>query len=609
MLRLVAYAPNGVKRFALSRREMTIGSSEEADIHLPYTGVSPRHARVVRDGDGLRVEDLGSRKGVLVNGQRVKSSRLDVMDEIRLGSIAVLVEDVGRAPAGGKSAQAIAAEAAAEPPPAARITGERLLAHIASVSHWVLADAESQATAESLISRILRDFGGGALLLLQAEERTPSIKLAVASESRWLAAGQELLHQVEAKRRSPASPSEAGAFKGSLLGDDAWIAYRAFKAMERSHLMITALPHFMPGVWSPEPGLWALADLLVLGLVHHVGRYEPLLPGRGGGQRELRLAPGLIIGESAAMKRLLEALRFAVDSPVPVLLRGEPGTGKELLARSLHLSGQRRQGPFVLVSAAGAAAAQVEADLFGAEVRGRGEPLRRESKLALAHGGTLFLDEVDELPMPLQAKLVRFLRFGEVEPAGGVEARRVDVRVVAGSRGGLDGLVARGLFRLDLAHMLGASAFDVPPLRERREDLPLLLQAFVNRFCHEAGKRVQGITVDVLSALAAYEFPGNLAELESIVRQLVYLCPPGEPIRHNLLPERLRSAPLQASARPAAASDLELRHWVGAAEEAAIREALQRTHGNKLRAAALLGVSRAGLAMKMERYGLKARRS
>src|SRR5688572_20282922 len=173
MLRLVAYAPNGVKRFALSRREMILGSSEDSDIHLPYTGVSPRHARVVRDGEGLRVEDLGSRKGVLVNGQRVKSSRLDVLDEIRLGSIAVLVEDVGRAPAGAKSAQAVAAEAAAEAPPAAHITGERLLAHIASVSHWVLADAESQATAESLISRILRDFGGGALLLLQAEERTP----------------------------------------------------------------------------------------------------------------------------------------------------------------------------------------------------------------------------------------------------------------------------------------------------------------------------------------------------------------------------------------------------------------------------------------------------
>ena len=603
MLRLVAYAPNGVKRFSLSRRETILGSGEDCDVHLPYPGVATRHARVVRVGQGLRVEDLGARKGVLVNGERVKSAPLVALDEIRLGSLAVLVEDAGSTPAARAPRPA-----PAEEEPAQQITGERLLAHVASVSHWVLADAQSQATAESLISRILRDFGGGALLLLQAEEKTPSIKLAVASDSRWLAAGEELLRQVESHRRSPASRSEAGSFNGSLARDPAWIAYRYFAALERSHLMIAAFPAFTPRAWSPEPGLWALADLLVLGLVHHLGRYEPLVPGRGG-QHDLRLAPGLIIGESMAMKRLLEALRYAIDPPVPVLLRGEAGTGKELLARSLHLSSERRAGPFVLASAAGAEPPQIEADLFGLELRGKGEPLRREGRIAQADGGTLFLDEVEELPLALQARLVRFLRTSDVEPVGTVGARRVNVRVIAGLRGGLDSLVARGLFRLDLAHLLGACAFDVPPLRERREDLPLLVQAFVNRACHEAGKRVQGITVDVLSAFAAYDFPGNLAELESTVRQLVYLCPPGEPIRHSLLPEKLRSAPLQATAKPAAASDLELRQWVGAAEEAAIREALQRTRGNKLRAAALLGVSRAGLSMKMARYGLKARRT
>lgn len=602
MLRLVAYAPNGVRRFALSGRESILGSAEDCDVHLPYPGVAPRHVRVVREGDNLRVEDLGSRKGLLVNGERVSNARLQPLDEIRLGNLAILVEDAGQPPA---------ARATPEPAEPARaptaITGERLLAHVASVSHWVLADAESQATAESLISRLLQDFGGGILLLLQAEERTPSIKLAVATDSRWLAAGEDLLQQVESHRRSPTARSETGTLVGPLLRDQAWISYRYFTALDRSHVMITALPQFRPGAWSPEPGLWALADLLVLGLVHHLGRYEPLVPGRGG-QHELRLPPGLIVGESVAMKRLLEAMRAAVEPPVPVLLHGEQGTGKEQLARSLHLSSPRRNGPFVVASAAGAAAPQIEADLFGLELRGKGEGVRREGRLALAHSGTLFLDDVDELPLPLQARLVRFLRSGDVEPVGALTARRLNVRLVAGTRVKLDSLVSRGLFRLDLAHMLAACAFDVPPLRERREDLPLLLQAFLNKFCHEAGKRVQGITVDVLSALAAYDFPGNLIELESIARQLVYLCPAGEPIRHNLLPDRLRSAPIQASARPAASSDLELRHWVGAAEEAAIREALQRTRGNKLRAAKLLGVSRAGLAMKMERHGLKAKR-
>jgi DNA-binding NtrC family response regulator len=306
------------------------------------------------------------------------------------------------------------------------------------------------------------------------------------------------------------------------------------------------------------------------------------------------------------MRGLLEALRGAVEPAVHVLLRGEPGCGQEVLARSLHLSGPRRHAPFLTATCAGAAEAQLEADLFGAQVRGKGEILERTGKLALAHGGTLFLDDVDQLPLGLQSKLLRFLRSGEVEPAGGVGSAPADVRLVAGSREALEPLVARGLFRVDLAYRLSGFAFDVPALRQRREDLPLLIQSYLNRFCHEAGKRVHGITVTTLAALAAHDYPGNLPELEALVRQLVYLCPAGEPIRESLLPERLRRARLQAAARvDAATGDLRLERLVAAAEQAAIREALRRSSGNKARAAKLLGISRNGLAMKMERHGLK----
>lgn len=315
----------------------------------------------------------------------------------------------------------------------------------------------------------------------------------------------------------------------------------------------------------------------------------------------------MIVGESPAMKTLLEALRSAISTSVPVLLRGEPGAGQEQLARTLHLSGPRRHGPFVVASASGTSASQIEADLFGAEVPGRDGPIRRQGKLSLAAGGTLLLENVEELSPAVQARLQRFLDSGEVEPAGSLAVEGVDVRLITTSQAPLEPLVQRELFRSDLAYRLGASAFEVPPLRDRREDLPLLLQAYVNRFCHEAGKRVQGVTVAALAALSAHDYPGNLPELESIVRQVVYLCPPGQPIRHELLPERLRVSRVDPAARINSSAELLLESLVATTEQAAIREALRRTQGNKLRAAQLLGISRNGLAMKMERYRMAAR--
>jgi DNA-binding NtrC family response regulator len=279
--------------------------------------------------------------------------------------------------------------------------------------------------------------------------------------------------------------------------------------------------------------------------------------------------------------------------------------GKELVARSLHLSSPRRQGPFVVATCLGATPAMLEADLFGAEVPGKESIVRREGKLLLADGGTLFLHHVELLPLELQARLVRFLRSGEVEPAGSRTATRVDVRLLASASGPLDPHVARDAFRVDLAYRLSQLALDVPALRARREDLPLLIQSTINRCCHETGKRMQGITVKAMSALLAYDYPGNLTELEAIARQLVYLCPAGQPIDVNLLPEKVRLSPVQAAARVDAGSDLDLDRLVAATERSAIREALRRAHGNKSHAARLLGLSRNGLAMKIERHGLK----
>jgi transcriptional regulator with AAA-type ATPase domain len=604
MLRLVAYAPDGVRRFPVHRSELIIGSWPECDIFLPYAGVAQKHARLTYDGGVLRIEDLGTRKGLLVSGRKVRETALEVLDEIRLGGVTLLVEDV--APGPEKAPPPPVEEKRPDGPPV--ITPLRMIGHLNRMSEWVLGDAESRITSEALISEVLADFGGGAVFLLVGELEGAALKLVVTTDPAWLASGEPLLSQI-LKQREAKGGSEGVAKEGSFLGvlgeAPAWIFHHSFVALDRGYTLVAAFPRFSPEEWTPVLSLSALGHLLVLGLVHHVGWYEPILPGHPG-QQDLTLDPNLVVGESAAMKQVVEMLRSAVDPPVHVLLAGDPGVGKDLLAKSLHLSGPRRHAPFVMATCGGARPQQIEADLFGAEVPGKGGPVRREGKLLLANGGTLFLDEIEQLPMELQARLVRYLRSGQVEPTGSNEAHPVDVRLVVGSRAPLDAVVAQDRFRVDLAYRLSQFMIEVPPLRDRREDLPILIQSYINRFCHESGKRIQGITVKAMSALLSYDYPGNLAELENIARQLVHMAPAGRPVDVNLLPERVRNGPLAATAKVDTASDLELERLVSSAEQVAIREALRRTNGNKSHAARLLGVSRNGLAIKMERYGLKA---
>jgi len=612
MLRLVAYAPDGVRRFPIHGSPLSLGSDPACDVHLPYTGVAKRHALLHWEDDRLRIEDLGSRRGVLVDGIKIRESAFRVLDEVRLGSVTLLVEDVvaERSAARGDEEDAAGPAGAELPAPSA----ERTIEHLARVTEWVLTDVESRTTAESMVGDLLADFGGGLLALLQGRLADGGVKLLVASDPGWLAGAEAVVDQVRREIEEgtdgglsapPPGPGSGGAFAGTLAGEAAWICYHFYLAIDRPYVQVVALPRYRPGGgWDPGEALRALGDLIILGLVHHVGWYEPILPGHQGRQ-ELVLDPGLVVGESATMRRVVRELSAAVDPPVPVLLRGEPGVGKEAIARSLHLSSPRRNQPLVAATCAGGSPTHVEADLFGAEVPGRDEPVRREGKLALADGGTLYLDEVDRLPLDLQARLVRFLRSGEVEPAGSRRVQTADVRIVAASRVPLEPLARRDLFRVDLAYRLSRVAVDVPPLRERREDLPLLLQSAINRFCHETGKRMAGVTVKAMSALLAYDWPGNLEELDNVVRQLVHLCPSGRPIDVEMLPEKVRLATVRSGTRVDASSDLDLERLVATTEEAAIREALKRTQGNKTQAARLLGLSRNGLAMKMERHGVE----
>ncbi len=596
MLRLVAYAPNGVRRYPVSNAGLVIGSAEECDVHLPFSGVARRHAQVRRVEGGVEIEDLGSRRPVLVNGERVRHAALRVLDEVRLGRVTLLLEDA--APAAEPAPQT------PRPRQGGDATPESLLSHVAAVSDWVILDTESRTTIESLVAEMLEDLGGGACFLCQGERgEVLGTRFVAVTETPYLEGVTELVEGLEPGSGEGAAPTGRVANVPWLHHESTWTYSRRFTVLDRGYLVVFALPHFGEKDWSPAVALGVVADLLVLGLVHHVGRFEPILPGHDR-QADLVLAPGLIVGNAQSTARLLAELRTLVSSETHVILCGESGCGREAIARTLHLSSSRASGNFVVASCEGAASAQIEADLFGVEIAGKDGPVRREPRLLDADGGTLFLQAADRLPLDLQGRLARVLRSGVLEGPGEGEARPVDLRIIGATEQGLETRVAEGGFRVDLAYQLGEATLQVPSLRERMEDVPLLIQALINRFSHETGQRVRGITVQALQLLSRYHFPGNLRELENVIRQMVFRATPGEPMGVDLLPREVRSPRSVPVPRAEADGDLDLSRLVAACEVDAIREALRRTDGNKSQAARVLGLSRNGLAKKMARLGL-----
>jgi transcriptional regulator with PAS, ATPase and Fis domain len=286
-----------------------------------------------------------------------------------------------------------------------------------------------------------------------------------------------------------------------------------------------------------------------------------------------------------------------------VLILGETGVGKEHLARLLHDSSPHARGPFVALNCAAIPAELLEAELFGI---GRGIATgvaERAGRLREAHGGTLFLDEIGDMPLALQAKLLRVLESGTVEPVGAA-AVRVQVRFVAATNAALGDRIAAGQFRADLYYRLSGYALSVPPLRERREDIAPLLEHFLAKACRQTGKRIGGVTLKALRLLQRYDWPGNIRQLDNEARRLVVRCPEGQPIDSTLLPAEILNAPVPAQD---ASRELDLEQAVAALERRLILQALEQAGNSRSGAARLLGLSRNGLAAKMERLKIDVR--
>ena len=244
-----------------------------------------------------------------------------------------------------------------------------------------------------------------------------------------------------------------------------------------------------------------------------------------------------ILGASEVMTHLLRDVERVAITDTSVLILGETGTGKELIARAIHNASRRASKPLIKVNCAALPAALIESELFGHE-RGAftGATAKRNGRFYLADGGTIFLDEVGELPLELQAKLLRVLQEGEFEPVGSSKTIKVDVRVIAATNRDLEKSATAGQFREDLYYRLNVFPITVPPLRERREDIPLLAQVFLKRAIEKLGRTMEPFTADALAGLNAYDWPGNVRELQNVVERAVIVSEDGRPNLKRALP-------------------------------------------------------------------------
>jgi transcriptional regulator with GAF, ATPase, and Fis domain len=316
------------------------------------------------------------------------------------------------------------------------------------------------------------------------------------------------------------------------------------------------------------------------------------------GRERARTGELEIIGESRAMKELVRQLDKVVDTRVTVLIEGETGTGKELIASALHWRSRRRDKLFVAQNCAAMPENLLESELFGHK-RGAFTGATEEKKglFEIADGGTLFLDEVTEMPPPLQAKLLRVLQEGEIRAVGATHTRHVNVRVVAASNRNLEQEVAEGRFREDLYYRLKVFPIRVPPLRERRDDIPLLASFFLQRYTREIGKPVAGFAQEATELLAGYDWPGNVRELENEIQRIVIQADPDGFVTPDILSPRVRK--VEGIVTQAVAAKGTLKEMVEQVEKYFLIEALREHGNNKTSAAKALGITREGLHKKL----------
>ncbi|RMD99222.1 MAG: sigma-54-dependent Fis family transcriptional regulator [Calditrichaeota bacterium] len=307
-----------------------------------------------------------------------------------------------------------------------------------------------------------------------------------------------------------------------------------------------------------------------------------------------------IVSKSPEMERVVNLAARVAPSNATVLIRGESGTGKELIARALHAASPRKDQPFVALNCAALTESLLESELFGHEKGAfTGATRQKKGRFELAHGGTLFIDEVGDIPPAVQVKLLRAIQEQAFERVGGTQTLKVDVRIIAATHRDLEKMIREGQFRDDLYYRLNVVSLEIPPLRERRSDIPHLIKHFLKKFGQENQKPGVSLSKEAMDLLMKYDYPGNVRELENIIEQAVVLC------RDDLITSEDLPMAVRGMEGEASISEGSLEERLAAFEKKLILEALERANGIQTRAAKLLGISERHLRYRMKKHGMK----
>ena len=590
-----------------------VGRAAPAGLAIAAEGVSREHAAlVVGDAGTLELEDLGSTNGTRLNGAAI-SARVALRDgdQIGLGRALVTVQaGAHQLIAAAPAAKAVGFDGTlpvGDDELERSFSGHEALRAIYRLTRVLEPGAPGPAVARRVVELARETLGAGRVVLDLADEiaatgddlRVPAAVTDVVSRQ-----GRALLTRLgEPPVSVLAVPVRTRTTAPGLLYAEAAAGGRGFAPYQLD--LVTIIAHQAAAL---------IDNARLLGELR--AARDRLSAENAELRTELRgrFRPDGILGDSGKLEDVLRTVARVARTDTTVLITGESGTGKELIARTIHGSSPRKDRPFVVINCAAIPDNLIEAELFGIEKGVATGVDRRVGRFEQAEDGTLFLDEIGELPLAVQAKLLRILEERRIERVGGRTSLPMRARIVAATNRHLAAEVAAGRFRDDLFYRLNVVPLRVPPLRERVEDIATLAEAFVARFARAQGRPITGLAPAALEVLRAHAWPGNVRELLNELERAVTVWEPAgaEHERTLILPAHLSESVRVAQAAPGRlAVDLEpgdIKEVVAAlterAERQLIRAALQKTGDNKARAAQVLGLTREGLRKKMLRYGM-----
>jgi len=597
---LLYYFDGFIKKFPLRGTEISIGRKKENDLSLDLESISREHVKILM-GDDIVIRDMNSTNGTFVRNVRITEKRVEVGESFNIGGLEFFIregslEEFKTADELKPIFNAInASQSQVNEDDDTKYINDifaDILQYIAktgfrkrSFNHFIhdLSDYLSQLQNFGSISLISRDNGSHNVFF--TIERLDNL---LSHVNELLEKDQGIFTDMRSDTTFPGTKHRFYSFPLELGMTKAVMIYVPMTpAAEESDIVLEFLD-----LLSKEISL--LSRILLNG-------HSPSEAGRDvpeGPEPE----PVKIVAVDPGIKKLIEQTRKIASSEVFVLIEGESGTGKELFARLLHRHSKRSRGPFVAINCAAIPETLLESELFGYEKGAfTGAYARKKGKLEAASGGTLVLDEIGDMPIQLQAKILRVLQESEFYRLGGTAPIKVDLRIVSLTNQDLKKLISENAFREDLFYRLVHHRITIPPLRERKEDISPLISHFTGAFAQELGKNISGYTVQVFKAMGNYSWPGNVRQLENEVRRLVNLVEPGESIHYDLLSEELIRGDQVREKEEKQGSGI---YGKFGSERDYIIHLLDTNKWNKSRTAQDLGITYQGLHKKMKRLGI-----